>query len=302
MKVSSLIRFLPLLAAPAALAQTTVVHDVFADGDRTTQNIAGNSMAWFYSRTQTATADTTGVSFTSTNTSSDGYFGYFADTPVVLGVGDKLQFTLKFQFSGLGTGTTLRFGILDSGGGARQTTDLTGGNSSAAWAGDNGYGLYTNLAGPTAGSAATNLIVVERTTLTASNPFSTGTDWTSLSSNSNVNITLADATVYTLSYSIERTSATDTLLIAGLSGGSIPGGWSRSVTDTSTSATQFDWFDFRLNSAASPTVWGAIKFTELEVTTTSAIPEPSTYALLLGAGTLAVAGVRRWRKAREVAV
>ena len=203
------------------------------------------------------------------------YWGFFTepDSPVSLGVGDTLTFKLTVSFTGLAAGNNgLRFGLLDSQG-SRQTADLTGGASNASFVGDTGYGLFTQMSSaPTAGNAFN---LVERTTTSTSNVFNSAADFTTVGFTGTEVQALSDNQDYVLTYSIFRQSETDTILTAGITGGSLTN-YSHSVTDTVTPQTTFDWFGFRIPGSTFATT---ISFKEIDVTI-SPIPERSTSAVL----------------------
>ena len=266
-----------LVVLSATANAITIVHDTFADADRTNQDLANNSVALFKTRSgTTVTSDVGSVVFNPTAAAgSDMFYGFFTDSgsPVSLAVGDTLTLSLTISFTGLATGNnSLRFGIFDSQA-SRQTADLTGGASNATFAGDTGYGLFTPLStAPPTGNAFT---LNERTTTTTTNIFNAGADFTTVGTSGTPGQALSDDQNYVLTYSIFRQSDTDTVLTAGISGGSLSN-YGHSVTDTSTPQTAFDWFGFRIPGNTFATT---ISFKDIEVTTIT-VPEPSTLALL----------------------
>ena len=244
-------------SAPAALNVTAsgplgIVNDSLADGERSTF-APPSSVAWFKAQSTTTVAVTPGAaSFTWGTTSADMLFAYFtpAGAPVTLGVGDKLTLRLTFAFTGLNptAATTspsgaLRFGILDSKG-TRVTADNAG-TSNSVYAGDTGYALFTTFSKTAAGTAF-NLL--RRTTTTTTNVFNSSGDFTSIASGGAAQA-FADATDYTLTYTIERLTDTQTRLSAAMTGDSLPSGYSFSATETSaTPNTTFDYFGWRVGS------------------------------------------------------
>ena len=291
-------RTIALIVALAVLSAASnagaVVHDTFADGDRTNQDLANNSIAVFKSRSGTTVTSNIGsIVFDPTAAAgSDMYWGFFTDpgSPVSLGVGDSLMFSLTMSFTGLAAGTNgLRFGLLDSQG-SRHTADLNGGGNNASFTGDTGYGLFIPLS--TAPSPANAFNLVERTTTSSSNVFNTAADFTTVGMTGTEVQPLSDNQDYVLTYSIFRQTETDVVLTAGISGGSLSN-YSHSVIDTANALTTFDWFGFRIPGSTFATT---ITFKDINVTTTT-IPESSTIAFLAGSLLALMSGRKRtpWR-------
>jgi hypothetical protein len=270
--------FATLVVLYASANAVTIVHDTFADGDRTNQDLANNSLALFKTRSGTTVASIVGsVTFNPTNAAgADMFYGHFTDSgaPVTLGVGDTLTFSLTMSFTGLAAASnSLRFGLFDSLG-TRQTADLTGGANNTNFTNDTGYALFTALnSAPATGNAFT---LNERTTFTNGNLFGSSSDFTTVGSTGTPFQALSDGQDYVLTYSIFRQTDTDTVLSAGISGGALSN-YSHMVTDTSTPQTSFDYFAFRIPGNTFAT---NITFKDINVTTTIAVPEPSTLALL----------------------
>jgi hypothetical protein len=183
-------------------AGLTIMNDSFADGERLTL-APPDSAAWLKAQSSTvATVAPGSAQFTWNTTSADMISGYFtnAGSPVTLGVGDTLNVSLRFSFTGLNPGSIsapspgLRFGILDSKG-SRPADN--GGTSNAVYSLDTGYGLFTSIstAASTSGSAFT---LNRRTTLSPNNIFNTGADFTTIGAGGGPAQAFADNTDYTL--------------------------------------------------------------------------------------------------------
>jgi pectate lyase/pectin methylesterase-like acyl-CoA thioesterase len=249
-------------SAPATLSVTlaagaagmVVMNDSFADGERLTL-APPNSGAWLKAQSSTAATVAAGSArFTWNTTSADMISGYFtnAGSPVTLGVGDTLNVSATFSFTGLNPAAIaapspgLRFGILDSK--ASRPAD-NGGTSNAVYVGDTGYGLFTSIStvAATSGSAFT---LNRRTTLSSNNIFNTGADFTTVGAGGGPAQAFADDTDYTLTYSITRLSATQTRLRASITGGSLGDAYNFSTTETgATPETTFDYFGWRVGSS-----------------------------------------------------
>jgi hypothetical protein len=90
--------------------------------------------------------------------------------------------------------------------------------------------------------------------------------------------------------SFNLVSASQLDITESLSGGAFGSGLSSTtVSDLSPTATTFDYLLFRSATASAIDV----KFQNLTVSQTSAVPEPSTYAALAG---VAVLGLAFWRR------
>jgi pectate lyase/pectin methylesterase-like acyl-CoA thioesterase len=260
-------------SAPATLSVTsaaglTIMNDSFADGERLTFAPPA-SATWLKAQSSTAATVAPGSArFTWNTTSADMISGFFTSSgsPVTLGVGDTLNLSVTFSFTGLNPDAIaapspgLRFGILDSKG-SRPADN--GGTSNAVYIGDTGYGLFTSIstAGATSGSAFT---LNRRTTLTSNNIFNTGADFTTIGAGGGPARAFADNTDYTLTYSITRLSATQTRLAASITGGALGDTYNFSTTETSaTPETTFDYFGWRVGSSNFA---ASITFKNLSVT------------------------------------
>ena len=248
---------LTIQSAPATLSVTlpsglTVMNDSFADAERGTFAPPG-SATWLKAQSSTAVTMAAGSArFTWNTTSADMISGIFtaAGSPITLGVGDSLNVSVTFSFTGLNPAAIaapspgLRFGILDSKG-SRPADN--GGTSNAVYVGDTGYGLFTSISTVGSGTAFT---LNRRTTLSSNNIFNTGADFTTIGSGGGTARSFADNTDYVLTYSITRLSATQTRLAASITGGTLGDTYNFSTTETSaTPETTFDYFGWRVSSA-----------------------------------------------------
>jgi len=245
-------------STPAALNVTvagalSLVNDSFTDGERTTWAPPA-SVGWYKCQgvTTAAVAGTPpALTMTYGATSADMHFAFFAPaaSPVSLSVGDKLTLKLTFSFTGLNAtaNSAVRFGILDSKG-TRITADSTS-TSNAVYIGDTGYGLFIPFS--TVASTAAAFDIKRRTTIDKNNIFNTGSDFSTIASGVTAQ-TFANDTDYTLTYTIERLSDTQTQLTAGVTGGALGDAYSYSATETSTTPnTTFDWFGWRMGAPPS---------------------------------------------------
>ncbi len=264
-----LILVVVLVPLPFVAYAATVINDTFADGNSQNQDLANNSMWLFNGRTTSIRTDAVGsVTFDlTTTTSADAFWGFFTNSgaPVNLNLGDKLTVSGTFSFTGFTAGgQDIRFGVLNSLG-TRNTANLTGGMNQATFVGDTGYGLEFVPSGNGA-----PFVISRRTTLTSGNPFNTAADFTAIpGTGATVRQTLASDTLYRLTYSIERLSATDTKISVSVTGGTLSNLNFTSVESSQSPNTAFDYFGFRI---ANNAIAQKIKFTNWLIDFTAAVP------------------------------
>lgn len=271
-------------SAVFAHAQTTLLNDTFADGDRTTQNLPASAAHYF------GTTDSNGTVAVASNALQFSYAGttntltqavsYFSPggSPIALSIGDTL--TASFTLSGTNIANaadTLRIGLYNSGGN-RVSAD-TSGIADAAFNSYTGYGLWANM------GTGTNTTDLVRRTGTSSTLFAGGAHPNIVGSTATLGY--AADTTYTLTFEIEYTSASSVSLTFTDSKG-----YSKTATDTVGLFTSFDTFALFLSNGGAVTDYTV---DNIFISTTAAIPEPSTYAALIGAGVL---GLAAWRRRR----
>jgi pectin methylesterase-like acyl-CoA thioesterase len=276
---------LPLVAGAA-----TVVNDSFSDGSSINQDLANNSIRLFKGRTATVRTDAVGsVTFdmTNTGTSAEAFWGFFTNSglPVNLSVGEKLTVSGTFSLTGfVGGGQDVRFGVLNSGG-TRNAIDLTGGMNDASFGNDTAYALGFTPSGT--GSPFTIYRRKDAANLTGpNNPFNTFGDFNAISgTGASTRQTLANATPYTLSYTIERLTATDTKISVAVTGGTLSNLNYTATESSSTPLTAFDSFGFRVGGN---TFAQKVTFTNWKIDYTPALPvitaqpQPSNLTVQVG--------------------
>ncbi len=294
MKVFRTLLLCSALAGAAALvfpfvagaAGNTLLNDSFADASSVNQALP-NSVRLFKGRAATARNDAAGsVTFdmTTTGTSAEGFWGFFTNSgaPVNLGVGDKLSVSGTFSLTGfVGGGQDVRFGVLNSLG-TRNANDLTGGMNDASFANDPGYALDFFPSG-----SGSPFVLWRRTTLTGNNPFNSAGDFAAITPGTGATArqSLTNATPYTLVYTIERLTATDTRISVSVTGGALNNLNFTAVESSTTPNTAFDYFGFRIggNGFAQK-----IAFTNWTVEHTPALPvitaqpQPSNLTVQVG--------------------
>jgi pectin methylesterase-like acyl-CoA thioesterase len=270
-----------------------LVDDTFADGNSQNQDLANNSLRLFNGRTNNVRTDQVGsVTFdvTPATTSSEAFWAFFTDAgaPIVLGVGDKLSVAVAFSLSGFkNNGQDIRWGVLDSQG-TRNTTNLTGGMNDATFVNDTGYGLDFFASG-----TGSPFVIARRAVLSNANVFNSFGDFSPINgSGASARQALVDDTPYTLSYNIERLTATDTRISTEVAGGALSDLNYSAVESTATPNTSFDYFAFRIGGT---NFTSKVTFTELKVQYNPAPPvitsqpQPSSLTVQVGSNvTMAV--------------
>ncbi len=290
----------------AATPSTIVVDDTFANGDSQKQDLANNSLWLFNGRANNIRTDQIGsVTFdvTPAGASSEAFWAYFTESgsPIVLAVGDKISVSETFSLSGFqNNGQDIRFGIFDSLG-TRNSTNLTGGQNDSTFINDTGYGLDFFA------SASGNAFVLgRRTVLSNANVFNNFGDFTAIpGTGADDRQPLADDTPYTLTYTIERLTATSTRLSVAVTGGGLfPLNYSAIETNPSPN-TSFDYFAFRIGGT---NFTSKITFTRLLVEYSPAPPvitsqpQPSSLTVQVGSQVSMAVGAAgnaltfEWRK------
>jgi len=296
---SNLETYLNALAAGVTIrigdfSSNVVVDDTFADGNSQNQDLANNSLQVFNGRTNNIRTDQVGsmtLDVTPAGTSSEAIWAYFtkSGSPIALGVGDKLSVSVTFSVTGFtANGQDVRWGVFDSLG-TRNTANLTGGQNDATFVGDTGYGLDFFASG-----SGSPFVLARRTVLSSANVFNSFGDFTPIpGAGASVRQSLVDSTPYTLTYTIERLSDTDTRLSTAVTGGALSN-LNFSAVETSPSPnTTFDYFAFRIGGT---NFTKTITFTELLVQYTPSAPvitsqpQPSRLTLQVGGNVTVTVG------------
>jgi Pectinesterase/MBG domain/Bacterial Ig-like domain/Immunoglobulin domain len=286
------------LALPyvAGAAGNTLVDDTFADGNSQNQSLATNSLQFFNSRaaatgTRTIRTDSVGAvefDMTTVGTSSEAFWAHFTNSgaPVTLNVGDKVSFSGTFSLAGFPGGSAdIRFGFLDSKG-TRNTANLTGGQNSAVFGDDTGYGAQFFGSGTGAPFILYRRDVSNPVTTNIFNSMGAGTGWSSLSgTGATARQTLANGTPYTFTYSVERVSATENRITIAVMGGALSNLTSTALESSTNPYTTFDSFHFRVAGTNFAT---KMTFTRLLVEYSPSLPvitsqpQPSNLTVQVG--------------------
>ncbi len=283
-----------------------IVDDTFANGNSQLQDIPHNSLFVFNGRTNNIRTDQVGslsLDMTPASTSSEAIWAFFTDAgkPVNLGVGDTLTVAVTFSTTGFkNNGQDVRFGLLDSQG-TRNTTNLAGGMNDATFIGDTGYGLDYYASG-----TGSPFVIGRHTVFTNANLFNNFGDFATINGTGATDRqTIVDGVKYTLTYTIQRTSATNTSITASLTGGAISGLTYTAVENSPSPATTFDYFAFRIGGTNFS---NALSFYDLAVSyipsapVITSQPQPSKLVVQVGSpvtmsiGASGSALTYQWRK------
>lgn len=273
---------------------TIILDDKFADGNSQNQDLENNSAWLFNGRTNNIRTDSPGsvtLDMSPAGASSEAVWAFFtkAGSPVSLGAGDKLTVAVTFSLTGfLANGQDIRWGVLDSLG-TRNTTNLGGGHNDATFINDTGYGLQFFASGQ-----GSPMVLGRRVALGNANMFNNFADFGTIQGTGAADRqALTDNTPYTLTYTIDRLTATTTRLTAEVSGGKLTGLSYSAVESNPAPNTTFDSFAFRV---AGTNFASKMTFTRLLVhynpapPAITAQPQPSALTLQVGSSvTMAIA-------------
>lgn len=320
----------PLALLPVALsAQSTIFHTDFSTDtlNQASFTPTSTSTAWNIASTKNATSSVgaSGLSIGLPSTSS-GFVEaqtVFSNTPYQLATtGDKITATITFTATNNiltgGTGSQIFVGLFQSGGstplanlqssGLSTTTgsaNATGGTQ--LWQGFNsrisydggGSGILTRAQQSGAGTTSANQeLVFQGGGGGYANPAGTlvATDSTTAAT-----AALTNGNTYTLVFEITRTNATTLSITNNLFDGAGTAGTNLATLATSVTGTNLltDTFDglgfgYRFSNTAAAS---SLNITDVLISSNvSAIPEPATYAAILGIAGLAVVAIRRRRR------
>lgn len=264
----------------------TLLDDQFADNNRTEQS-PPSSVHWF------GTAG--GSNFTMANNqltlalggSGRGAVAYFlpeGETVTLSAVGDVLTFMLEFLVDPLNTTTsadTFRMGLFNTHDGVRVNADNQG-NAYSGYGGVEAYaaGLTVNSVPSNPARAEAPISIVEKNIEAAASLGSFGTgnaNYPQLGVGGPAGVPFLEAaTGYTASFILQRTGESELTLTASMTGGSLED-FTFTAIDAIDPVFSFDGIGFQMisNTFNSITISRA-------VVEFAPVPEPSTWAMLLG--------------------
>jgi len=322
----SLLLTLVLGATSALSAQTTLLNDTFGSGTTGNFKTTGPTNFGIGTQAPSASAEWFGIgSSTATNgaitynngvgiksavsgaSNSEGAMAYFEapGSQVNLNVGDTITESMTFQYATAPSNVAfgLHMLLLNSNSTGTQnnqaTTELgttTGGSNSAGVAATNYSGFYVQF-DPHATNTGIDSIfsrpVGSVTSWVGSNTGSTALN-TSVIGTATTPVLGTDLykAILTINYTNATTETLGFNILDLTTGGTDVGTYDISGATTSSLVTSFDTFAIGLGTAGSVTISDAN-------VTDSAIPEPSTYAAILGVATLGFVLVRSRRQRRQ---
>jgi hypothetical protein len=287
-----------LTLATAGHAQTLLDHD-FSAGVRNVQNLP-SSAEWFKGGGSSASLDAAPGSLSFTTTASSHLVATnFVNSTAGYTLAVNETFTMKYTFSpgtvatGNSFNTDNRMGVFSyaQAPSARLAADNSSANGPGGGAGTPVLGYMFTFHVSDA-LAAQPFNIFRRTNTVNTSLLGSGGDYTNLGTTSIVAATggLVSGGVYTLQLDILRVSATEALLTVAYldSLGNVL--TSAQATDAAASDAQltFDAFVYRAANVANKGGVHTISGFEVAV-----VPEPSTYAALLGALALGLVAYRR---------
>jgi hypothetical protein len=242
-----------------------LLNDTFADGNRGTQNLPV-SAAFYHGgssgqQSLEVVSQALAFDFQTTPNQLGQFVGYFTDAGVTtLQVGDKLSFQFTFSASAINNdASSIRIGLFNSGG-DRVEADTTG-IADAAFDGSTGYSFWNSQGTGTATGG------FRQRTGTSTTLWASGAN-TNLGTQTLARLDYAAATTYTLTFALERMSATDMKVSFQDNDGNV---FTR--TDTAGIFTGFDTFSVFLGNGTVGDV--SYIFDDFLITYTP-VPEPGS--------------------------
>jgi len=229
----------------------------------------------------------------------------FTTSPITLAAsGDYVKLTYTFSATGIATSNGYLLSGLFNSGGSTPLTGLTNYTTAGGFAGGvSGWTGYNAGVGAVAGSSSSKMFARPAEALATSNQDliygGLGSAYASpvqIAGSNSTRAALADSTTYTFAYEISLDSSLNTVISYNLYSGASEGG-TLLLSNTGTQATgtvtnTFDALALGFYNKASAS--SSVTYTNVSVVTNvSAVPEPSTYALIAGVVMLAGAAMRR---------
>jgi hypothetical protein len=284
MKSPSILLAVVLLSTFSVFPARAVIllNDTFADGNRGTQNLPA-SAAFYHGGSSSqqsleVVSQALAFDFQTTSNQLGQFVGYFTDSGVTnFQVGDRLSFQFTFSASAINSdASSIRIGLFNSGG-DRVDADTTG-IADAAFDGSTGYSFWNSQGTGTATGG------FRQRTGTSTTLWATGAN-TNLGTQTLARLDYAALTTYTLTFELERTSATDMKVSFRDNDSNV---FTR--TDTAGIFTGFDTFSVFLGNGTLGDV--SYTFDDFLITYTP-VPEPGSAAAVVSGLTVAMLLRRR---------
>jgi hypothetical protein len=280
-----------LCSAPALLGQTYIVNDPLDNTDRSTQALPGEA-AWFKGGGTNVVLNPTtdGMIFTRSDAGTSRLLATNF-TSTTLTVGQTLVMDYTFSASSIASGnafnTDNRLGLFNFNGTGQMTADNSSANG-PSFTGVGGYTVYFHLSTALAATPFTiNKMSASPTNMSSSGSFTALSGPTTLVTPSGG---LSSNAEYTLRMELSYVSASQMDITVSFRDSTNAVLAAVTASDTSNITTTFDSFLYR---AGTHNNFGQTQtITHFAVST---IPEPSTYAALLGAAALGLVAYRRRR-------
>lgn len=272
------------LALPLA-AQAQYVSGTYTDGDQ-----APTSLSWNTRSSANVTGSVVGDDLVLTRGSQGNILALNYFTPATgrqLAVGETITVSGSIVYSNAASGASVYVGLFNSApetrltGNSTSASDHTSFDTPGAYYGyQSYYTVASNAAGHSIDQRSSNKAFASTTLVGGGNV------------DDLVSATGASGSSMTFSLSVERTAA-DTVLISSVYNNNVAN--LLTYTDSIGATFSFDTLAFFFSSASLNSNGSTITLDNIDVVVT-AIPEPSTYALLAGAAMLGLVVLRRRRK------
>jgi hypothetical protein len=267
-----------ILPFSARGAITIVLDENFAAGERSTQDLP-NTSAWYGSDPNVS--EIAGGIRLSTAGGSAHLFTYFTDSGTVsIGEGETLLLTYQFRFDGVINGSAaVRLGVFNSG--ASRVTSDSQGTANSVFEGVPGYGVFFNP-----NTVNTNGQNIRQRQNAGTQLLNAAGPWTGALVNGGSALQLANNTDYTGVFSISRTGADMGVVSHEIRSGTTS---LTIVSHTIASGLLTDFNSFAIAGVGN----NRPEIIELYSVGIAVIPEPSTYAAMVGLLVLGFVLVRR---------
>jgi hypothetical protein len=272
---------------------TVIVNDTWADGDRTSSGPDGGGIdtPWYSSSAAALTVPAPGTMRAAVPATSLSETTYFA-SQTLANTGDELMLTWTFSPTTIAANTSQAFNLAVVNG----ATHLSADGSSPASQVYAGYSMYMNMSSPNLGNANPFNLKEWNLGATPGALLSASGNWASLANGgTSGNTGFVSGSTYTLVMTLTRNASSGLDITSTMTGGSLNGTGSETISFTDTTPNTFTYDTFALRQTGSSSGAAQIDSSLFKVDFITATPEPTTFALA-GLGLLGLAGYRRMRR------